>query len=70
MPYRQRINMAHSLGSTDQRQLIIELDLLRQELDDIRSKYTALRALLVAGTAVGAGYSTGTGLSAAAFTPT
>lgn len=82
MPYTQRINNMRSLGVTDMQQMIIEFNALRQELDDvrtknaallvdvadIRTKYTALVALLVAATALGAGYSAGTGLAAATVT--
>lgn len=70
MPYQQVINTAGSLDTSDSIALIREMNLLRAELDDIRTKYTALRALLVAGTAVGAAYGTGTGLNASVFTPT
>lgn len=70
MPYQQVINTAQSLDTSDSVALIRELNLLRAELDDIRTKYTALRALLAAGTALGAGYNTGTGLNAPVFTPT
>lgn len=70
MPYQQVINTAGSLDTADTIALIRELNLLRTELDDIRTKYTALRALLAAGTAPGAGYNTGTGLNASVFTPT
>ncbi len=70
MPYVQTVNSAESMSSTESQALIRELNLLRAELDDIRTKYTALRALLAAGTALGAGYNTGTGLNAAVFTPT
>lgn len=70
MPYVQVLNLSESLPATDAQALIREMNLLRAELDDIRTKYTALRALLAAGTAPGAGYNTGTGLNAAVFTPT
>lgn len=82
MPYIQRLNNTRSLGTTDAQQLIIEFNALRTEIDDvrtknaallvdvadIRTKYAALVALLVAATALGAGYSTGTGLAAATVT--
>lgn len=70
MPYIPTLNLAESLPPTDAASLIREMNLLRAELDDIRTKYTALRALLAAGTAPGAGYNTGTGLNASVFTPT
>jgi hypothetical protein len=70
MPYRQRLNTSQSLSTQDAIQLNAEMDALRAELDDIRTKYTALRALLAAATAPGAAYNTGTGLAAATFTPT
>lgn len=70
MPYIPVLNTAKSLATSDTQSLIREMNLLRAELDDIRTKYTALRALLAAGTAPGAGYNTGTGLDASVFTPT
>lgn len=70
MPYVPVLNTAESLSKSDTVGLIREMQLLRSELDDIRTKYTALRALLAAGTALGAGYNTGTGLNASVFTPT
>lgn len=70
MPYRTRFNNLHTMGRSDAGQVVAELDALRAELDDLRTKYTALRALLAAGTALGAGYNTGTGLNASTFTPT
>jgi hypothetical protein len=70
MPYTQRVTAMRSLGTTDAQQLNIELNALRAELDDVRTKYTALVALLAAATALGAGYNTGTALAARQFTPT
>lgn len=70
MAYIPVLNTAKSLATTDAQALIREMNALRAELDDIRTKYTALRALLAAGTALGAGYNTGTGLNASTFTPT
>lgn len=70
MPYTPRLNTMRSLGTTDMQQMNAEFTLLRAELDDMRAKYTALVALLVASTALGAGYSTGTALAARQFTPT
>lgn len=70
MPYIQRLNMSQSVGVSEVQQLVIEFNLLRAELDDMRTKYTALVALLAAATALGAGYNTGTALAARQFTPT
>lgn len=68
MAYKQRLNQAQSISKSDAKSLILELDTLRAELDDIRTKYTALRALLAASTAPGVAYNTGTGLNAPVFT--
>ncbi len=68
MAYRQRLNSMNSISTHDAIQLNTEMDALRAELDDIRTKYTALVALLVAATDVGAGYGTGTALAARQFT--
>ena len=68
MPYVQTLNTSEGLSKQDSIQLIREMESLRAELNDIRTKYTALRALLAAGTAPGAAYNTGTGLAAATFT--
>ena len=72
MPYQQVINTAQSLDTSDSVALIRELNLLRAELNDIRTKNSALQAALNAGTAVGAaGYPNATmALAAAQFTPT
>lgn len=70
MPYKHQLNMLKAIPASDSAKLVTELDSLRAELDDIRAKYTALVALLVAGTALGAGYGTGTALKAATFKPT
>ena len=72
MPYIQRLNAAESLSKSDTQQLLIEFNALRAELNDIRTKYSALQAALNAGTAVGAaGYPNATmALAAAQFTPT
>lgn len=72
MPYLQRINTMQSLGVTDAQQLILEMNALRAELNDIRTKYSALQAALNAGTAPGAGgYPNATmQLAAAQFTAT
>ena len=70
MPFISRLNNMSSLDSTDAAQFALELVALRAELDDMRAKYAALVALLVAATVLGAGYSTGTALATRAFTPT
>ena len=70
MPYQTRLSALKTVATSDTAQIVAELHTLRAELDDIRAKYTALVALLVAGTAPGAGYGTGTALKAATFTPT
>lgn len=58
MPYTQRLNTASSISKQDAFQLNLELNSLRQELDEVRAAYMSLRALLVAATVVGAGYNT------------
>lgn len=58
MPYRQRVIASNAFSPSEQQDLIIEFDALRQELDEMRAAYMSLRALLVAGTALGAGYNT------------
>ena len=70
MPYKNRLSALKTIPASDSAKFVAELDSLRTELDDMRAKYTALRALLAAGTAPGAGYNTGTGLNAATFTKT
>lgn len=70
MPYILTTNAMNSLRPSEARDLAREFTLLRAELDDLRAKYTATVALLVAATAVGAGYGTGTALAARQFTPT
>lgn len=70
MPYRQRLNTLASMPASEIIQINIEFDLLRAELDDMRTKYNALVALLVAANAPGAAYSSGTTLAARQFTPT
>ena len=70
MPFIQRLNTTSSISVSEAQQLIYEFNSLRAELDDVRTKYTALVALLAAATALGAGYNTGTALAARQFTPT
>lgn len=57
MPFVTRLNQLPAANS-EVYGLIVEFQALRAELDDIRSALAATRALLVAGTAVGAGYNT------------
>ncbi len=68
MPYTPILNSRQALSSSEAQDMIREFNLLRAELDDMRAKYTALVALLVAATALGAGYNTGTALAARQFT--
>lgn len=58
MPYRIVLNNCRGLADQDRVALSREFDNLRTELDEMRAAYMALRALLIAGTAVGAGYNT------------
>jgi hypothetical protein len=69
MAYIQRLNHS-TLSASDRALFSEEFRLLRAELDDIRSAYAATRALLVAGTAVGAGYNTTATNLGAAITAT
>lgn len=46
MPYRITINRSHPFSPSDKQQLIAELDALRTELNDLRTKYAALLAKL------------------------
>lgn len=70
MPYQNVFNNVSALSPSEMQDMAREFNLLRAEVDDIRAKYAALVALLVAATALGAGYSTGTALAARQFTPT
>lgn len=81
MPYIQRVTTMRSLGTTDSQQLIIELNALRQELDEMRANYNAVLAKLDADAGVtdvnyvstlGVAASTVTALATAPrrFTPT
>lgn len=58
MPYMQVLNSCRGLSVSDRAELAREFDNIRTELDDIRAAFMSLRALLVAATAVGAGYNT------------
>lgn len=69
MPYLTTVNRLGGLSAADKQELIREFESLRTELNEIRGAYMALRALLVAATAPGAGYNTnGTNLGTAAST--
>lgn len=69
MPYRISLNRANGLGTSDKVQLTRELDLLRAELDDIRTKYAALLTKLDADSGVGdTNYASTGALTAAQFT--
>ena len=46
MPYRQRLNSAQTISRSDAYNLQKEFDLLRAELDDLRTKYAATLAKL------------------------
>lgn len=70
MPYQNVFNNVSALSPSEMQDMAREFNLLRAEVDDIRTKYAALVALLVAATALGAGYGTGTTLGARQFTPT
>lgn len=58
MAYIPVLNNRQSLSPSEAQDMIREFNLLRLELDEIRAAYMSTRALLVAGTAVGAGYNT------------
>jgi len=58
MPYVQRIVANNGFAPSEAQDIIIEFDALRRELDEMRAAFMSLRALLVAGTAPGAGYNT------------
>lgn len=46
MAYKTRLNNMQTVSKSDAQQLVIELDLLRAELNDVRTKYAALLAKL------------------------
>ena len=58
MPFLMRLNHTQTLSNSERFQLAQEFQALRAELDDMRAAYMSLRALLIAATAVGAGYNT------------
>ena len=70
MPYVIAINTMR-ISSQDAQRLIAEFDAIRAELTDIRAAYMALRAKLVNGDVIGAGYNTAaTNLTTTAATAT
>jgi hypothetical protein len=70
MPYLPRLNTSKSLSTQDSIQLIAEMDTLRAELDDLRTKYAALLVKLDAETLAASDYVATCGLAAAQFTRT
>lgn len=70
MPYVQTVNKVGALPRSEVVNLINEFNALRRELDDIRSAVAAIRALLVASTAPGAGYNVASTNIGAAITAT
>lgn len=56
MPFTQVLNGMKSLSPREVYELNLEFAKLRQELDEMRAAHMSQRALLIAGTAVGAGY--------------
>jgi hypothetical protein len=69
MPYRTALNRTHSLAVSDRSQLIREMDTLRAELNDVRTKYAALLAKLdLDGGVTDTNYAATVGLAAAQFT--
>lgn len=71
MPFTPVINTLDSIGTTDKQELIREMQLLRDELDDIRTKYAAVLAKLDADAGVtDTNYGATAALAARRFTPT
>lgn len=69
MPYKQVLNTTQSLAVSERAQLTRELDTLRAELNDVRTKYAALLAKLDAdGGVTDTNYAATVGLAAAQFT--
>jgi len=69
--YYQVINSVKALGPNDAQSLIIELDLLRAEITDIRTKFGTLLAKLDADAGVtDANYASTPALAAFQFLPT
>ncbi len=71
MPYAQVLNATDSISRRDAYQLRVELDALRTELNDIRTKYGTLLAKLDADSGVGdTNYASTQALATATFTAT
>jgi len=71
MPYMQRLNSFQTASRSDTYQLSKEFDLLRAELDDLRTKYAATLAKLDADAGVtDTNYAALGALAAKQFTPT
>ena len=69
MAYKQVLNTTQSLAVSERVQLTRELDTLRAELNDVRTKYAALLAKLDLDAGVsGTDYAATVGLAAAQFT--
>lgn len=69
MPYKIALNRTHGLAVSDRTQLTREMDLLRAELDNLRTRYAALLAKLDLDAGVtDVNYASTCGLSAAQFT--
>jgi hypothetical protein len=70
MPYRLTVNRLQSLGVSDRTSLALELDLLRAELNDLRTKYAVVLAKLDLDAGVtDTNYAALGGLAAAQFNP-
>lgn len=70
MPYRITVNRLHGLGVSDKASLAVELDLLRAELNDLRTKYAVVLAKLdLDGGVTDTNYAALGGLAAAQFNP-
>ena len=69
MAYKQVLNTTQSLAVSERAQLTRELDTLRAELNDVRTKYAALLAKLdLDGGVTDTNYAANCGLTAAQFT--
>lgn len=70
MPYRLTVNRLHSLGVSDRTSLTQELDMLRAELNDLRTKYAVVLAKLDLDAGVtDTNYAALGGLAASQFNP-
>lgn len=71
MAYKTRLNNMQTVSKSDAQQLVIELDLLRAELNDVRTKYAALLAKLdLDATVTDTNYAALCGLASAQFAST